>query len=129
MAEHQLMTNQEMFNIVWNGFKNQDWMKSATYYEGCVYRHPAGMKCAIGHLISDEEYSLDMEEKSVDVLRSMSLLPGRLAHTIYSGFLSELQDVHDGSNENEKENLKERMISFAGRWGLEIPSGEAGDSI
>ncbi len=59
----------------------------------CVYRGPGGLRCAVGHLIADEEYSLAMEGLSVEALAKRSLPPKRLMP--YESMLCRLQNIHD----------------------------------
>jgi len=57
----------------------------------CMYRGPKGRKCAIGHLISDDEYDEKMESSSVNWyhFRRFEISPDRRA------LLAQLQDIHD----------------------------------
>lgn len=63
----------------------------------CMYRSPDGMKCAVGCLIPDTEYSDNMESKDVrDLLSLYFLSPERLKEfTTHKLLLSALQDIHD----------------------------------
>ena len=57
---------------------------------GCLYRHPDGARCAIGWLISDDEYSPEMEELAVTLLGDLPSLEG-----LPATFLQDLQVAHD----------------------------------
>jgi hypothetical protein len=65
---------------------------------GCAYRGHDDAKCAIGHLIPDEDYSSEMENKGVgrllDYLQSIDYI-GTQRPYIKEYFLSRLQGVHD----------------------------------
>ncbi len=73
----------------------------------CVYRGPNGLKCAIGHLIPDNMYSIELEGKSLSKeFMDRENLPikvlTRIAGTKNSkdldsrlDFLAELQTAHD----------------------------------
>lgn len=41
----------------------------------CQYRGPGGIKCAVGHMISDEEYSPKLESSSACSVDISYLLP------------------------------------------------------
>jgi hypothetical protein len=60
---------------------------------GCAYRTPEGLKCAVGCLISDEEYSQEMEGHTIDWLNATGMLPSHL--TSHYNLLMALQWVHD----------------------------------
>lgn len=56
----------------------------------CVYRGPNGTKCAVGHLITDDEYSEEMESaKASDVAKHIERFYD------HRFFLQELQHCHD----------------------------------
>lgn len=61
----------------------------------CLYRGPDGLKCAVGCLITDAEYTSEMDTLGSDVrdLQDGGLLPERLRDDV--GLLSYLQEVHD----------------------------------
>lgn len=62
----------------------------------CRYRHPAnGFMCAVGCLLKPEEYSPNMENKSIGSLLEERMLPLRLKP--FSKLLYELQLAHDRS--------------------------------
>ena len=93
----------------------------------CAYRGEHGLKCAIGTLISDEEYSRDMESKSVTEL--LSRFPSLAFANINHGFLSQLQQVHDGSFDwDDPDQLKldmtkvrTKLQAAAANWNLNLP--------
>lgn len=73
----------------------------------CLYRHPAGLKCAIGHLIPDSEYVSSMDgpvfedsgtEDSgtgvVDLIDNFYPGENNIGHNLLS-FLDQLQKSHD----------------------------------
>lgn len=55
-----MLSPQEMFNIVYNGLRNQGWKQSIAADIGCAYR-AGDCKCAFGHLIPDEVYHETLE--------------------------------------------------------------------
>jgi hypothetical protein len=59
----------------------------------CAYRGKKGMKCAVGCLISDADYSESMEGYNVNDLVDGALLPSNLVPHAY--MLNRLQRLHD----------------------------------
>lgn len=90
------MTEQEIFDTVTkhlSGMKKQS-LRAGMFYELCAYRDLEGNKCAVGCLITDDEYTPEMDETGdVSALCEEGLLPERLIPHI--DLLSSLQDVHD----------------------------------
>ena len=90
------MTSQAILNTVAAHLLKQG-VKSlspdASHDEGnnCAYRSPEGLSCAVGCLISDDEYRSEMESKNIDGLRD--LLPERLRG--HMELLTSLQLIHD----------------------------------
>jgi hypothetical protein len=68
--------------------------------DGCMYRTPDGLSCAVGALIPSQAYSPAMENKSIPKLLESGLLPLDLQDefTKHSALLIDLQDVHDCSD-------------------------------
>lgn len=93
------MTEQEAFDIVVKHLFEQK-RPSMSCARGrlempiCAYRGVEGRKCAIGALISDEEYSPELEDKDVTTLDLDDALPPSL-RGLDIVFLAELQDIHD----------------------------------
>ena len=87
------MTAQEIFDCSVNGLRKQ-WRKSTSFVDyTCLYRGPHGRKCGVGMVITDDEYSPDMEKSGVMALKGSGLLPARLSKHIK--LLVALQQVHD----------------------------------
>ncbi len=112
-------TNQEAFNKMVAHLRAQN-AKSIQDNHYCLYRGPDGMKCAVGCLIPDSEYSEDFENRSISELKQMDILPDSLKNTSYP-LLQQMQEVHDSWDVSQWENgidLTARMFN------LEIPSVE-----
>lgn len=62
----------------------------------CMYRGPDGLKCIVGHMISDEDYSPKLENRSACSVDISNLVQG---HEGYD--LLELQHCHDGALDND----------------------------
>lgn len=87
------MTLQEQFNTVVRGLAKQEWRQSREPVVGeCLYRHPDGRRCSIGHLIPDEKYEPAMEG---DVVTLLERYPA-LEEFLPSEFIAvQWQDFHD----------------------------------
>lgn len=84
----QPVTSQSIFDQVAKALIAQ----GAASYDpdyGCAYRSDNGHKCAVGHLLLDEEYDPKFEGRSADIIA----LPDRLRP--FKALLRDLQDAHD----------------------------------
>lgn len=120
------MNRQEMFDKMWNGLKAQGWKPSTKYVEGsetCAYRGKNGMKCAFGHLISDEDYPkvAHCEGNSVDRPMLLTLSIDTDEHE----FLTDAQGAHDrvffGNNGDGDLDMETRFRNLAQRYKLIVP--------
>lgn len=64
MVEYKETSSQDVFNIVAKHLFNQG-KQCLDIYGNCAYRGANGMKCAVGALILDSEYSFVLEGKNV----------------------------------------------------------------
>lgn len=92
------MTQQEIFNTVVEHLLTQN-VRSLDG-EICMYRSKEGLKCAIGCLIPDDEYSVELEGYQVSVIQSglyKSLLSKKTLDMFQNNLtlLKHLQDIHD----------------------------------
>jgi hypothetical protein len=91
------MNYQEIFDTVARAILKQGvpsvGFKSSGRIDACQYRGVNGAKCAVGHLITDDEYSRSMENMNVLDMQDRKLLPERLIPFV--DFLKELQVAHD----------------------------------
>lgn len=99
-------TKQELFNKMVEGFEKQNWRRSTTGAH-CRYRDFNGNKCAIGHLISDQDYDEVYEEHTLSQLFVMRMA---VVQPDLKDFLFDAQDTHDCVAKYG--NLKEAMINF-----------------
>jgi hypothetical protein len=91
----------------------------------CQYRTPDGLKCAVGHLVSDEQIqkfqalqnNMAAGEFSEDMIAE--LLPG-ITEDDGRDFLMHLQQSHDDCSDSMDfvADFKERAVSLALQWGL-----------
>ena len=92
------MNQLQLFNIVKNHLLTQN-QKALRFPDRplCAYISSTGLKCAVGCLISDEHYDLDMEGMCIEDINKE--FPDALAHlnlTIDNiQLLRDLQSLHD----------------------------------
>ena len=108
MHEH---TEQAVFDVCALHLLTQN-KRSVDVSDNCMYRSPCGLKCAIGVIISDEEYAEDMEGNPIATL----LFRRDLEDHKYESLLRDIQRVHD-MNADVSVWL-ERLIHLAKRHGL-----------
>jgi hypothetical protein len=119
---HRPTTAQEIFNTVAMHLLVQG-RKAVGKNGKCVYRSPNGDRCAVGVLISDEEYLKKMEGKTVVKLLFDEQMPKRLLPHVK--LLAELQAVHDyccsdaDSHEFDRDELLRSLRRAAESYGLE----------
>lgn len=106
------MTDQEAFDTVTHHLLTQ--MEKSMLLGRCRYRGRAGLKCAVGCLIPDEDYSPMLEGKDIPTLQSLELFPMSL-HGLKLELLVDLQLIHDGC---EPEKWHGRLSEIAGKHGL-----------
>lgn len=123
MTEEKL-SKQEIFNQAYLGLKAQGFKRSMQEGESelyCAYRGENGMKCAVGHLLTDEE-AAGLGNGSVSFVRAQ--LPSRLrnAKDVFDDslvFLSHLQNAHDSGV--FPESMKRKLHQLANDYSLTIP--------
>lgn len=114
-------TPQEVFDYVAKHLIKQG--KQAVAGSNCAYRSPEGLSCAVGCLITDEEYNVNMEGESSTLLSTRLGSPFWKTH---EGLLIDLQlFVHDaeyvrqiGNFNFDLAKLNIRLILVAERHNL-----------
>jgi hypothetical protein len=108
------MNNQEAFNIMVQHLRKQG-RKSVLLddHNSCAYRGADGLKCAIGALLSDNEYKAEFEGKPVNFLLDYGLL-----RNLDNGLLMEMQNVHDFAPVHRWED---RFQDMAEEYSLTLP--------
>lgn len=109
------MTNQEAFDKVVVHLKQQKW-KKALDGKDYMYRSGDGLKCAVGVLIPDSQYSTKLEDQDADIIMEhIPALSGLSSH-----MLLVLQKFHDSfmtSNESDNlDRLKDICEGYGLRW-------------
>lgn len=90
------MNNQEAFDKAVSGVIKQG-SKSFTS-NGCKYRGPNGLKCAVGHLIPNDIYEPDMETGITYLYQEYPVIQ-KLFKDVDLGMLTDLQIAHDKADE------------------------------
>lgn len=103
------MTNQEAFDKMVAHLRKQG--QKAQENGACRYRTKNGLMCAVGCLLTDEEYRPGMEGKGVEHMQHLYGVFPKLS----VGLLAEMQDTHDAYAPSHWE---ERFASTATRYGL-----------
>ncbi len=106
---------QEIFNRVKKGLLKQN--EQCVNVNGCVYRNSAGLKCAVGQLITDEAYCSDLEEHSIEDenVKDALMKSGINVTQEVTHLLNSLQGMHDNL---APEHWKKRLDVIAKRFGL-----------
>ena len=115
---------QEHFNIAYLAVIKQG--KPAVNDLGnCVYRAPDGSKCALGHLIKDEDYKKEMDSNNGldanSVIKDFELKDFDNSTNFYSCLQSCHDCAHDGDPDNFIIKFKQLMAFLARDFGLTIP--------
>lgn len=79
----------------------------------CNYRNDKGLKCAAGCLISDDEYSNELEGGNWSALVTCEKVP-----STHEDLILELQQVHD---QYKVKDWKLKLSLIAKQYGLEMP--------
>lgn len=111
------MNAQEIFDKVVAHLRQQNTVCRAP--DGmCLYRNDQGLSCAVGCLISDEEYSLSMEENTVVQMLHSEHCPISLRDRLasYIPLLTQLQKIHDNDLPSKWE---ESFQYLASRYNLQ----------
>jgi hypothetical protein len=114
------MNHQEIFNKVLDALRKQG-HASINKNGSCMYRAENGDRCAVGHLISDEAYSPELEGRRASTSPVQSALASSGVPTDFDTIklLMELQFAHDRSlKEYGMSKFESRMSDIAIRFSL-----------
>lgn len=116
------MTPQAAFNIVYCEVLAQGGPSVASNGE-CRYRFNT-RKCGVGHLISDKEYSSEMEGMGIHNLQGH--YPELQLNELDIAFLSAIQSAHDATSDADpldwEDEFRGNMKDLAERFDLEVPN-------
>lgn len=112
-----LATDQQVFDQVARHLLTQN-SKAKDFNRGCMYRLETTdgtiLKCAVGCLISDDEYTPEIEGLLYG-FSEFNKVVGDWFNCPHSHLLSDLQNTHDNYNVSE---WKERLRETAKRYNL-----------
>lgn len=130
MTNEEKKLYQDTFNKVWFAINEQKRPSQRyvqrKYSQGqdllCAYRGSNGNKCAIGHLIPDNEYYPSIE--GLYLLTVVETVPTLKSFQGDMTFLRDLQNAHDSASEafSFLGTFKMKMEAIATEWGLTFPS-------
>ncbi len=114
------MNRQEIFDRVAKHLLEQGKQSYCKETDMCMYLNPEGLKCAVGCLISYDNYSPDLEGKIIEnpaVKKAVraSLRLSRISAQM-EDFLGELQILHDSRRKSQR--WSELLAHFAAEHGL-----------
>ena len=123
------MNMQEAFDKVWERFVVEGRPASVRVVNGtkrCKYRGPRGARCAVGLLISGDEYRPEMEGKSAGELVEAFDPPSLRA--LDCNFLEDLQNAHDDAatwpsykkGRGFRDRIAHRLRTVAETYGIEV---------
>lgn len=128
-------TPQEVFDFVVNHLYKQGRpaLHNITNHGGdgsvkCAYRSQDGLTCAVGCLLTDEEYKPDMEYRGIWRLAHYGQLVAVAGgfYNRHASLLQKLQLVHDGNGSDEfnRDYLNHRLNLVAGHYNLTFKEPE-----
>lgn len=117
---------QEIFDVAYKGLASQGFRQSrSSNIGGCAYRGENGLKCAVGHLIDDANYSEGLEGLAAN---DSSVLHAARLSNYHADLLEDIQDAHDGDDflsSVKPEWMKARLSDVAAKHGLQVPEVSA----
>lgn len=118
------MTDQEIFDKVYAHFRANGFKVSWDGASKCMYRAPDGNRCAVGVLITDENYYLDLEGSGAMEKCVVEALLGSGIERRQLSFVRRLQLAHDNLafKVGDTLGLKEALIEVAICYNLRLPS-------
>jgi hypothetical protein len=114
------MTKQEMFDKVVAGLASQGFARSLAMDGTCAYRGEGGLRCAAGWLLSDEDYTPDMEGSLVGDGVRFALFLGSGHGRPERNLLRALQAAHD-QEAGSADELKAVLRDVGKRYRLALP--------
>ena len=91
---HKLPSAQEVFDIVVNHLFTQG-RPAYDGVQGCMYRAPDGLRCAVGVLIPDDLYYKSLEKNQSDCVIQDFFDEDLADWREHKNLLRRLQDIHD----------------------------------
>ena len=98
---HKLPSAQEVFDIVVNHLFTQG-RPAYDGVQGCMYRAPDGLRCAVGVLIPDDLYDKAFEKNPSDYVIQEFFDEDLADWREHKDLLMRLQEIHDACPKTEK---------------------------
>ena len=120
---HKLPSAQEVFDIVVSHLFTQG-RPAYDGVQGCMYRAPDGLRCAVGVLIPDDLYDPEFETNSSDKVIHDLFKSGLADWREHEKLLLALQDAHDNSlrtlvGDFNTTALRTQLLKVAAEFSLE----------
>ncbi len=87
-------TDQEAFDFVLYTLLRQGQRSVATGTSVCQYRNPIGLKCAVGHMIPDDQYNPELEGRTTSSEMVMDAIDHQFVD-VNKWLLHDMQRAHD----------------------------------
>ena len=113
-------TKQEIFDYIVKALFAQGEPSVSSYDFGliCVYRSASGLKCAVGHIITDDQYSPEMDNgDGISASRLCKIVSIPLIDR-NPDFMDDIQAVHDNWEKGNDIEFVDRLRQFADRHSL-----------
>ena len=114
------MNKQEALNIAARGILEQGAYSTNKARTSCMYRGSEGMKCAVGHLISEEDHRPIMEGKAASHYKIMDVIEGIDDKLFLCSMQARIHDIPSIGGWDE-DKFRERVKEFALENGLKNP--------
>lgn len=127
-----MLTDQQIFDKVWQHFVVERGPWSVNRYGTCQYRGPRGQKCAVGVLIPDDMYQPSMERIEVGDLVFYHQFQAVVDYLDTTNerrakLLQDLQKAHDEgpyeyTDASFTQAMQDRLMLIAHSYGLTVPA-------
>jgi hypothetical protein len=109
----ELTTDWDVFEYIKNHLLTQGGRSMMEDNTICAYLSPDGKKCAVGSLITEDNYNYNIEESSISThLVSNAVQKSVPNWDININMLGELQSIHDGTSDFDWEMVKWYLDEF-----------------
>lgn len=100
-----------LFDVMANHLMTQRRASFDEIFRMCMYRSPDGLKCAVGVLIDDQEYTIDLEGNEVDRILGNDVSQSKLR------ILQHFQRIHDVHEPSEWEaEIRHLASAYNFKW-------------
>ena len=114
------MNRQEALNIAARGILEQGAYSLNKARTSCMYRGENGTKCAVGHLIPDDDYDPLMEGKAASDYKILDVIDVLCDNFFLCSMQARIHDIPSIEGWDEAK-FRERVNEFASAQGLKNP--------